>query len=160
MSCAPHCWSVQSLPSPSTVSSSLLGNPFSTISRPLTSVIHESATRSVGGKTVRKTMPNAARRTTRRNSSSATRLILCQKVVLRAPMAASSRSPGTAVSDTGCDVSSDAMAGSDETAPFVTAGPDETDELPLPESPLRVAFSPVYSSLLIRRKEPLDRIGV
>ena len=45
---------------PSTVSSSTLGRPCSAISRPATSVSHESATRSVGGKTVRKTMPNAA----------------------------------------------------------------------------------------------------
>ena len=37
-----------------------LGRPCSATSRPATSVSHESATRSVGGKTVRKTMPNAA----------------------------------------------------------------------------------------------------
>jgi hypothetical protein len=53
----------------------VLGSPFWTTSRPAASVSHESATRIVGGKTVRKTIPNAASKTTRTNSSSATRLM-------------------------------------------------------------------------------------
>jgi hypothetical protein len=51
-SCASHCWSIQSRPAAITVSVSWCGSPCSTISRPATSVIHESATSRPGLSTV------------------------------------------------------------------------------------------------------------
>src|SRR5262245_14822903 len=55
------------------------GSPCSNTSRPAARVSQLSATRSVGGKTVRKTAAKKQRRTTRTNSSSAIPLRRCTR---------------------------------------------------------------------------------